>query len=169
MKRSTVIEIILCACVIALLGAGTYYRNEIWGSEISLWKDAVKKSPDKPRPTINVSTALIQEGRYEEAKYELERFLEAHPESVEGHNNLGAIYTIQGENEKAKKHLFEALRLDPYNAPAHNNIGGILLREKQYHEALFHFQTAMEVDPKLKEARQNYETVYAGLKPKKKL
>jgi Tfp pilus assembly protein PilF len=53
--------------VAAVLGTATWYRNEVWQSALSLWKDASEKSPGKPRIWVNYGTALHFAGRYDEA------------------------------------------------------------------------------------------------------
>lgn len=160
-------EYIFYLLIIAALATGAYYRNEIWGSEISLWKDAVRKSPNKPRPTINISAALAQQGRFEEAKHEIRRFLEVHPESVEAENNLGAILSLQGKYDEALYHVFEALRIDPKNAIAHNNAGAILTRQGKYGEALIHFQEAIKSKPNFEDARKNFDALSRALEKAK--
>lgn len=159
-----IVEVAIFAAIIMLLCVATYYRNEIWGSEISLWRDVVKKSPNKDRPAINLSTALAQQGRFEEAKHEIRRFLEGHPESIEAHNNLGAILSLQGKYDEALYQVFEALRIDPKNAIAHNNAGAILTKQGKYSEALIHFQEAMKSKPDFDDARKNFDTLSAALK-----
>ena len=154
----------LLPTIIILLAIGTYYRNEIWGSEISLWRDSARKSPNKDRPQINLATALAQQGRFEEAKYEVRRFLEGNPNSIEGHNNLGAILSLQGLYDEALYQVFETLRIDPNNAIAHNNAGAILTKQGKYGEALIHFQEAIKSKPDFNDARKNYEMLSAALK-----
>jgi tetratricopeptide (TPR) repeat protein len=157
---------IVCGIIIAVLAAGAYYRNEIWGSEISLWRNAASKSPNKARPVINLSTALAQQGRFEEAKHEIRRFLETHPASIEAYNNLGAILSLQGKYDEALYQVFEALHIDPKNAIAHNNVGAILTKQGKYDEALIHFQEAMKSKPDFEDARKNFDMLSKALKKK---
>ena len=79
-ESSKLVEIIILGSIIGLLATGTYYRNEIWGSGINLWRDTAKKSPNKPRPAVNLSTALAQQGRFEEARMSLAEFKRRHPD-----------------------------------------------------------------------------------------
>jgi tetratricopeptide (TPR) repeat protein len=51
----------------ALLVALTFARNEVWRSPLSLWQDALAKSPSKPRVHVNMGTALNRLGRADEA------------------------------------------------------------------------------------------------------
>ncbi len=164
--KKRLIEVIACGLVVAALAVATYYRNEIWGSEMSLWRDAAKKSPYKDRPAINLATALAQQGRFEEAKHGIQRYLEINPQSIEAQNNLGAILSLQGKYDEALYHIFEALRIDPKNPIAHNNAGAVLCKQGQYQEALIHFKEALKSKSDFEDARKNYETISAAIKKK---
>lgn len=162
-ESSKLVEIIILGSIIGLLATGTYYRNEIWGSGINLWRDTAKKSPNKPRPAVNLSTALAQQGRFEEAKHELRRFLAENPNSIEGRNNLGAVLSLQGKYDEAAYEIFEALRIDPKNAIAHNNLAAVLVNQGKYSEALIHFKEALRSKPDFEDARKNLERLSAAL------
>jgi len=44
--------------ILLLLTIGTYNRNKVWKTELSLWKDCVDKNPDNPRAMNNYGLAL---------------------------------------------------------------------------------------------------------------
>lgn len=46
----------LVSLLVAFSVYNTYYQNEIWGSDLALWEDTVKKSPD-PRSMFNLAGA----------------------------------------------------------------------------------------------------------------
>ena len=54
--------------IILLLCIGTLTRNEVWNSDVELWRDSVMKSPNKGRPYANLIGALVIEGKYKEAE-----------------------------------------------------------------------------------------------------
>ena len=45
----------LLVLLIVCLGVGTYVRNLAWATEISLWRDAMKKAPQSARPLTNLA------------------------------------------------------------------------------------------------------------------
>ena len=47
---------------ILALGAATRARNEVYRSQIALWRDTVAKRPDNPRAHHNLGMALAQAG-----------------------------------------------------------------------------------------------------------
>ncbi len=167
MRNKKIMEILIFGVIIAILAVGTYYRNEIWGSELNLWRDSARKSPNKDRPAINLATALAQQGRFEEAKHEIVRFLADNPNSIEGRNNLGAVLSLQGKYEEAAYQVFEALRIDPKNPIAHNNLGAILVRQGNYSEALIHFEEAIRNKPDFEDARKNLDVISKALREAK--
>jgi hypothetical protein len=57
---------VLVAVVLILTGA-TYARNRVWGDEVTLWQDVVKKSPRKARGDNNLGNAYRSLGNFDEA------------------------------------------------------------------------------------------------------
>src|SRR5499433_1229898 len=55
------------AAVAAGLCALTFARNEVWRTPLSLWEDALAKSPGKSRVHTNLGTALQLDGRIDDA------------------------------------------------------------------------------------------------------
>jgi tetratricopeptide (TPR) repeat protein len=89
MERPDVSEIIVCGLVLLLLTTGTYLRNRIWNSDVGLWADCVKKSPNKERPHYNLGEAFVQQGRYPEAITHFTEALRINPNYEEAHIHLG--------------------------------------------------------------------------------
>ena len=58
--------------LVIVLAIGAYARNSFWESEIELWRDCVKKAPQKERTRHNLGYAYYVEGRLEEARKEFE-------------------------------------------------------------------------------------------------
>jgi tetratricopeptide (TPR) repeat protein len=57
-RGSLVVLVTLIVAITSSLTGLTYLRNQVWRSGISLWKDAVEKSPNKARPHNNYGRAL---------------------------------------------------------------------------------------------------------------
>jgi tetratricopeptide (TPR) repeat protein len=96
-----VLEILLYVFVLILLITGTYSRNRIWNSDIELWTDCVKKSPNKDRPHCGLGNAYTDQGRYQEAIAQFTEALRINPNYAEAHYNLGNAYARQGKYQKA--------------------------------------------------------------------
>lgn len=59
--------ILVTLSVLAVFFVGTRQRNEVWQSPMSIWADTVEKSPQKPRPLINLGNEYVKLGDLEKA------------------------------------------------------------------------------------------------------
>ncbi len=84
-RRAVVAAFALLLC---LLAAFTVRRNRVYASEITLWEDAVEKSPLKARPHNNLGYAYYLAGRHEEAEREYRAALQCDPEFFKARRNL---------------------------------------------------------------------------------
>jgi hypothetical protein len=64
MKKSDgeVVDWFILSFIVIFLFLGTYQRNLVWNSEVELWKDCVKKSPEKERTHHNLGFAYHELG-----------------------------------------------------------------------------------------------------------
>jgi Flp pilus assembly protein TadD len=53
----------VCVAVALLWGVTTATRIGVWGNELTIWQEAVRVSPHKPRPWVNLGRMLAQTGR----------------------------------------------------------------------------------------------------------
>ena len=142
-----VLEIIFYVFVLILLITGTYSRNRIWNSDIELWTDCVKKSPNKDRPHCGLGNAYTDQGRYQEAIAQVTEALRINPNYVEAHCNLGFVYARQGRYQEAIAQFTEALRINPNYADAHYNLGNAYVRQRRYQEAIAQITEALRINP----------------------
>jgi len=76
------------ATLALVLGTGTVLRNQDYRTEVALWSDTVRHSPDKARAWNNLGYALQLEGRPAEARRAYERALALDPEHLPARINL---------------------------------------------------------------------------------
>jgi len=119
-------------------------RNRIWQSPERLWSDAVEKGPYMPRPYVNWSQALLENGRVEESIVASRRALVLRPDLERAHYNLGTAYMQQNRYELAEAHLRRALDISPHLLPAHNNLGNIYLEQGRYDAALQQYRLSLQ-------------------------
>lgn len=77
------------------LGVATAQRNQIYGSEVAFWEDALMKSPGKPRVANNLGYAYQQAGRLAEAKLAYQQAIELDPDYWKARINLDALESAQ--------------------------------------------------------------------------
>jgi len=141
--------------VVLILSIWTYERNRVWNDRISLWKDCVKKSPNKARPHYNLARELESRGSLNEAVHHYFEALRIDPEQAEAHNNLGNVLQKQGKFARAVQHFSEALRIKPDDATVHNNLGVALQKQGNIPEAIRHFSEALRIKPHYDRAHNN--------------
>ncbi|MGB6379529.1 MAG: hypothetical protein WBG24_22675, partial [Syntrophobacteria bacterium] len=99
-------SVVLCALIIVLLpvlSGLTHARNRVWLNEVSLWKDAVKKSPNKARVHKNYGKGLLSVayGSSEQAKREFETAIRLAPDWAAPYHDLAVCYWREGDYQRA--------------------------------------------------------------------
>ena len=89
----------------------------------------------------------LESKRYEEAAAEFRKAIEASPDSVPAHVNLGAALTQLGDQKGAAEEFRKALAIDPNNTNAHFNLAVLLANEKQHQQAIVHLQAVANINP----------------------
>jgi tetratricopeptide (TPR) repeat protein len=65
--------------ILIVTAALSYQRNTLWGNPLSLWQDAVDKSPNKSRPHFQLAYAQVQAGQCQTALQNYERVAKLSP------------------------------------------------------------------------------------------
>jgi tetratricopeptide (TPR) repeat protein len=76
------------AASLLVLASLTVLRNQVYADEISLWQDAVMKSPDKARVHNNLGNAYLLAQRHKEARREFSTALQLDPTHYRARYNL---------------------------------------------------------------------------------
>jgi tetratricopeptide (TPR) repeat protein len=139
----------VAAGLVALgLGTATAARNEVYGSELALWRDTVAKRPGNDRAHNNLGNAFFHAGRMPEAREQYEQALRLHPgDNAEVQYNLGAVLAQEGHWTEAIAPAAEAVRLAPENPDARASLGTALANSGRVGEALAQFQAAARLNP----------------------
>lgn len=105
---------------------------------------------------LSDGTALLNEGRIEEALEIFYHSLDHDPESEDGHYNIAIALARFGRLDKAIGHYEEALRIFPDYAEAHNNLGNILVERGDIPKAIEHFEESLEIFPDSAATHNNF-------------
>jgi tetratricopeptide (TPR) repeat protein len=143
--------------VVALTGVAVT-RTQVWMTEERLWREAVRRAPDKVRPKIQLSRALP-------AAKALDLLANARnlaPNDPAVAAETGKILLSEGEPAGALDEFGRALALDPMDARNFNNRGVALDALGQIEAARQDFERALRMDPGLTEARQNLQKLPAS-------
>jgi tetratricopeptide (TPR) repeat protein len=89
----------------------------------------------------------LEAKRYEEAAAQFRRAIEAEPNSVPAHINLGAALTQLRDLKGAAEQFEKALLIDPNNVNAHYNLAVLLANEKKHEQAIVHLEKVSSLHP----------------------
>jgi hypothetical protein len=111
------------AAWVALLGAATLNRNDVWQSETALWSDTVLKSPGKARPWDNLGVCHYMAGREDEAIACLVKSATLNPQHLPAYMKLGVIFNSKGKFADGAHWSNKGLERFPDAAALHYNRG----------------------------------------------
>lgn len=121
--------------------------------------------PDDIAGSLQLASGLMQLERYAEARDLLQPLVKKHPQNLQLHRFLGAIYTQTREWKSALVQLKQAHQLAPGNAEICVNLGGVCekLAEQSdsnraaelYQQATDYWKQALALDPQNPVARFN--------------
>jgi tetratricopeptide (TPR) repeat protein len=155
-RRSRLIPAMLISCIVIILislGTGTYLRNTVWSSQLSLWADAARKAPGNARP-LNV--LAIELGWNQAATPEnLDRALFLFHKSLGMYRsnqfqeadilgNIAAIHFKKGEHEKAAEYYQKTLQIDPFFVKARYHLAETLAVMQKWEEASQHLDLVLK-------------------------
>ena len=157
---------VLCLFIIILLSFSllTIKRNFVWKDRISLWEDAVKKSPSKARTHAALGLAYNEErGLIDEAIRQYRIALSIKPLYFDTLNNLGIALDMKGDMEGALQKYEFALLMKPNSPELHNNIAIIHAKKGDINKAIEGFKKTLELAPNYMKAKKNLEIALKGM------
>ena len=148
------------AAIVAFLFTGmTIQRNKEYQDPVTIWRQVIAQRPDGVRGYTNLAAALIDAGRYDEARRVLREALRLDPDEAEAHYNIGVILIRQKHFEEAISYLRESIRLNPNDPETHYNLGIALAELGKFDGAIKEFEQAIQLRPDYTEALNNLGTV----------
>jgi len=131
--------------IVALLAVVTYQRNELWGNDIRLWEDAVRKSPGKARVHSQMAFTYYIHGNCRDAAAEYAGA--ALLQKPDSHQlvDWGLADECDGDPAGAVAKLQEAAAQKP-TAHVYSQIGLVYARQSQWPEALAALAQAEKID-----------------------
>jgi hypothetical protein len=121
--------------LMAVYSIATYSRNLVWKTEISLWEDAVKKSPYRARAHYTLGVYYFKAHRYEDTLREYKIALQLKPEYPEAYYRMGEYYFNFMDTEKSVGYYKKAIEINPEFFEAYVNLSNVYFVCRQYKEA----------------------------------
>ena len=132
----------LAACLVQ-----TRFELQFWHDSQRLFERALAVAGESFLAHSRLASALMEQGKAEEAERHYRRALEFVPGSALAHNDLGVALAGAGKSREAEAQFREAMRLDPRTGSAYNNLGKLLTEQRRWEEAAAVLQAALKVDP----------------------
>jgi len=123
----------LCACLIISFAFLTYIRNTVWASDLSLWLDTVRKSPNSWRANANAGQALMHHGDYTLAQPYLEKAFALNSNVYLVASNLGVLYFNTTNYQRSVELFSYALSLKPSSPLLLYYLGAATVRAGDFH------------------------------------
>ena len=139
----------LVICLMIGFGWGTYVRNNVWRTELSLWSDASRKAPLMQRPLHNLAMARYEKsGQIEKALelYQKAAQLKMHRRSHRArlYGNIANIYYISGDYNSAEVYFKKAVDLAPFIEDNRYRLAETLYQRQNWQAALVHVDVLLD-------------------------
>ena len=153
-----------CAAVILpVLMVLTSRQCRTYADMETLWRDTLAKNPNSWMAYNNLGTALLQEGKIEEAIEQYEVALRIRPGLSLTHSSLANALLRAGRIQEAIEHYEQAVRITPDFADAHYSLGVALAKTGNIQGAISHYEDALRVKPDYAEAHNNLGGALIGI------
>jgi len=143
----------VAAAAVVALAAVSFSRTQVWLSEETLWREAMRRAPGKVRPKIQLSRAVAPA----EALDLLADARRLAPDDPAVPTETGRVLLTARRPAEALAEFGRALALAPRDARNYNNRGVALAALGQTAAARADFERALQADPKLATARENLQ------------
>jgi len=114
---------ILTLLLLVVLLISTFVRNAVWRNDATLWLDAARQSPTKPRGYNEIGLFYIDRHEYQKAFEPLQRSLQLDPYQPTIYINLGLAFEGVGLPDKAMDIYLRFISMNPDDATAYYNLG----------------------------------------------
>ncbi len=136
--------LLVSGLIIVVLCVATISRNKVWQDELSLWKDTVKKSPEKVRAITNLGKVYKDRGNYPLALREFDKAIELQPNYIT-YTNRAEVHFLMGSYGASQEDYTNAIKLDPSPAQTYYHRGLCFLNLQEYYNAYKDFETAINI------------------------
>ncbi|MBK7512938.1 MAG: tetratricopeptide repeat protein [Chloracidobacterium sp.] len=101
----------------------------------------------------------MKQKRYDRSAEFFRKVIDAVPDNVDAHRNLGLSMHMQGRTAEGVRELEDTIRKYPNSAESYNTLGLILADRGQKQEAAALFQKALSINPNFAQAQANLRKV----------
>src|SRR5262249_41583231 len=133
--------------IVIVLSAMTIQRNTVFASNVVLWQDVIRKSPDKARSHFNLGAAYQTAQRPNEAIREYQVALSLKPSVHAAYSNMAAIYLDTGRLGEEEKTLIKLTEIAPNYTEGFINLAVLYVRKRDPDKAIVAADRAIALNP----------------------
>lgn len=143
--------------ILLLLGLGvlTWRQSSAYADPITLYRITLEKNPDCFMAHNNLSVALLEKGRINEAIVHSQKALEIRPNDAQPHVSLGDALLRMKQIDQAIAHYQTAEKLMPDYVEAHTHLGNAFLLRHEFSKAIAEYETTLRLLPRSIPAHNN--------------
>lgn len=138
-RNRKVAWIVLCIAL-AALGLRTYARNRDWSNDATLSAAGVAAEPGSSKLRANLAVAELQEGKFADAKKNVQIALQIYPDSADAIETLAVLEFRTGHPDDARRDFQKVYDMTPSSdihfALKTVNLAGLLIKNGDAEEAL---------------------------------
>ena len=127
------------------------------------FRKALEINPDHVDTLNNYGFLLLQLGRNDEARTNLEKAVALDPGHGEANNNLSYLLVSSGSYDEGIAAILAYLAIEPYDPIAHNSLGYALEKTGKSSEAMKHYLEAVRIEDDYRDAHCNLRSAYERL------
>lgn len=156
--------VMIMLTVVIFYSTLTYARNAVWRDEITLWNDAIHKSPHKARSYNNRGLAYLINGNFVQALSDFSEAIEIEPNSTTAYGNRGIVYQSMGNFDQAISDYIKAIETKPEHADAYSKLysylGSAYAGKGNFDQAISNYNKAINIKPDSIDAYNNRAVAY---------
>jgi tetratricopeptide (TPR) repeat protein len=134
------------------LGCATFQRNDVYRSEMALWRDTVTKRPGNAAAHNNYGNVLSAQGQPTDALAQYEEALKIDPQYVDAWADEGNALVKLERPAEAIPRYEAALQIKPNLADVETGLGNAYAAAGRDPEAAEHYGSALRIDPNYTDA-----------------
>jgi tetratricopeptide (TPR) repeat protein len=137
----------LVSVIVVLLGFATIRRNEVYESDLSIWRDVTTKRPDNARAHYNLGNALAKHGPTDPAVSAYRQAVRLDPRHSKACFNLAQTLHERDELGEAVRYYRAALQTEPDFALARLSLARVLFVQGEFDQAADELRTVVKSLP----------------------
>lgn len=138
----------------------TFQRNNIWGNEMVLLNDVLKKYPNNANMHNDRGLAFYRQGDVPQAISDYNQSIAIEPDDPFPYNNLGWLYYNKGKLNEAALEYNKAIAKDPDYAKSYYNRALVYYHQGNLTQAIADFNKALSLDPEHSDTHYNRGLVF---------